>query len=304
MKKVLVTGASGFIGSDCLAPLLARGYEVHAVSSRPGGQLEQRDVHWHQADLTAGQSAELLESVRPTHLLHLAWYTAPGAFWTSTENLHWVRASLELLRSFAECGGLRVVFAGSCAEYEWKYDVYSEESTPLVPATLYGACKHGLHTIFEAYARQAGLNAAWGRIFFLYGPNEHPQRLVASVIRSLLRNEPAQCSHGRQIRDLLFSKDVAEAFVALLDSEVTGSVNIGSGTPVALKDVVVRIGEKLGRQELIQLGAQAAPAGEPPVLVADIARLREEVGWHPRYDLDQGLDATIRWWTDHGEMKS
>src|SRR5207245_614301 len=84
------------------------------------------------------------------------------------------------------------------------------------------ACKLALASLLEAYAGQTGLSQAWARIFFLYGPREHPKRLVSSVIRSLLRGERARCSHGQQIRDYLHVEDAAGALVALLESEVTG----------------------------------------------------------------------------------
>jgi nucleoside-diphosphate-sugar epimerase len=212
-----------------------------------------------------------------------------------------VQASLDLFEAFASRGGKRVVAAGSCAEYEWGSDEpCSEATTPLNPATLYGACKHGLRIMLEAYAAQMGLSTAWGRIFFLYGPREYETRLVASVIRSLLRNESARCSHGRQVRDLLYVEDVADAFVHLLDSDVTGAINIASGTPIELKDVINEIGEKLNRPDLIELNAVTAPANEPRQLVADVTRLSEELGWRPKHDLHDGLNKTIVWWQQSG----
>jgi nucleoside-diphosphate-sugar epimerase len=152
--------------------------------------------------------------------------------------------------------------------------------------------------MLDAFAAQSGLSAAWGRVFFPYGPHEYPERLVAYVIRSLLRAEPARCSHGNQLRDLLYVADVAGAFVALLESSVTGAVNIGSGRPIALKEVVYKIAQKLQRPELVQLGAVAASADDPPLLVADVTRLSDEVRWQPEYDLDSGLDRTIAWWRE------
>lgn len=304
MKRVLLTGATGFIGRHCLPSLVARGYEVHAVSSK--AQRENApDVHWHQADLLdSTQIAELVTRVQPSHLLHLAWFAVPGKYWTSPENLRWVQASLDLLQAFASCGGQRVVSAGTCAEYDWEYGYCSEEVTPLAPSTLYGVCKHSLQIMLDAFAKQTGLSAAWGRIFFLYGPHEYPNRLVASVIRSLLQGEPARCSHGNQIRDFLYVQDTAEAFVALLESETTGPVNIASGRPITLKEVVFQIAEKLDRQGLVHLNAVPAPAGEPRLLVADVNRLTSEVGWSPKYDLRAGLESTIEWWQQNAAEAS
>ena len=305
MNRVLVTGATGFIGLPCLPLLVERGYQVHAVSSRASdarGFAMARDecgegITWHQADLMdAGQTAGLVEAVRPTHLLHLAWYVVTGKFATAIENFRWVQASLELLRRFHEHGGSRVVMAGSSYEYDWRHGYCVEAVTPTVPATYYGACKLALAQLLDGFATQSGLSHAWPRIFFLYGPREHPKRLVSSVIRSLLLGEPARCSHGRQIRDYLHVQDVADALVALLHSDVRGSINIGSGIPVTLREIVSRIATKLDQSPLVQFGAIPSHPHDSPLVVADVTRLAEEVKWRPRYDLDRGLDATIAWW--------
>jgi nucleoside-diphosphate-sugar epimerase len=299
MKKVLITGAAGFIGRHCLPILLTRGYEVHAADSRSPAE-NMPDVHWHQVDLLDSlEVCRLMSEVRPTHLLHFAWFTAPGEYWDSLENLRWVRGSLDLLQSLAEYDGVRIVMAGSCAEYDWQYGYCSEQVTPLVPATLYGTCKHSLQIMLEASARQAGLSAAWGRIFFLYGPHEHPSRLIPSVIISLLKGEPARCSHGNQVRDFLYVEDVADAFTALLESNVTGPVNIASGCPIALRDIIYKLADKIGRRDLIQLGVLPVSEHEPHLLVADVRRLTNEVGWLPRHDLNTGLESTVDWWKDH-----
>lgn len=295
LKKVLLTGAGGFIGRHCLPILRDAGFEVHALS-RAAHETGQ-GVQWHVVNLFEDGAAEmLLAEVRPTHLLHLAWYAEPGRYWTAPENFQWVRASLALLQAFAAQGGQRVVMAGTCAEYDWRHGWCSEAVTPLAPTTVYGTCKHTLQAMLAAYSRQYGLSSAWGRIFFLYGPHEHPSRLVSSVIRSLLRGEPALCSSGEQVRDFLHVADVASAFIALLDSDVQGSVNIASGEAVAIRDLVERISAKLGHPELLRLGARPTPVEEPPLLLADVRRLKKELGWQPTIGLDSGLDDAIAWW--------
>ncbi len=296
MKQVLLTGAGGFVGRHCLQELLARGYKVHATSRTPpaGGQ---DNISWYRVDLLDGRQIEdLLARVRPSHLLHLAWDTTPRLYWTSADNLRWLQASLDLVQAFVRHGGQRIVFAGTCAEYDWSHGYCCERITPLIPATLYGSCKHALRLIVEPYLAQHNTSCAWGRLFFLYGPHEHPQRMVPSVIRALLAKQPAPCTHGRQLRDFLFVADAASALTALLDSDLHGPVNVASGEPIALKDLALRIGERLGRPDLVQLGRLAAPPDEPPILLANITRLTRELSWSPRHGLDKGLRQTIEWW--------
>ena len=290
--KVLVTGGRGFIGQHCLPQLLAKGYDVHAVSSSP--QNSTVGVQWHQANLLdVTQIAPLLRTVSPSHLLHLAWYTEHGKYWTSRKNLNWVQASLSLMHEFAESGGQRFVAAGTCAEYDWAYDICDEVSTPCRPATLYGAAKYSTHLLLESWSMHSSLSSAWGRIFNVYGPGEHPSRLVPSVIHSLLGGEPALCTNGEHERDFMYVEDVAAACVILLNSDVRGAVNIASGESVPLKDVVYTIAQQLGRRDLVRMGAVPCNVNEPVNLIADISRLQYEVGFRPSYKLKQGIALTI-----------
>ena len=295
MKRVLLTGATGFIGQYAIAPLVARGFEVHAVSSRQLGVLE--GVHSHCANLLDNkETASLMAEIRPTHLLHFAWYAEPGKFWRSPENFRWLEASIALLRHFREAGGQRVVMAGTCAEYDWDYGYCSEAVTPCRPATTYGVCKNALQETLHAYCAEEKLSSAWGRIFFLYGSNEHPARLVSSIITSLLRGEIARCTHGNQLRDFMHVEDVASAFVALLDSAVEGPVNIASGCPASLREVVLAAADYIGARERVQFGAITAPENDPPLLVGDNRRLLNEVVWNQRRDLRVGIEQTVDWW--------
>ena len=310
MKRVLITGATGYIGRWSAPPLLARGYEVHAAGSREAGAdnplpVELEGVSYHAVDLFDRQAVDqLIDRVKPTHLLHFAWNATPGVYWTTPENFRWVSASLTLLESFQRAGGERAVMAGSCAEYDWaQAAVCHEFDTPLATdgartATPYATAKIALQKMLESYGRQEKLSTAWGRIFFQYGPYEHPGRLVASVINALLEGREAECSPGKQTRGFLHTADVGDAFVALLDSDVQGPVNIGEDTPVKIAELVQTIGEIMQRPDLIGLGKRPAPANEPPLLLPDLHRLRDEVGWRSGRPLREGLESVVKWWTE------
>ncbi len=302
MSRVLVTGASGFIGRHCLPTLIDHGHTVHAVARRPLAGVDG-DIHWHAVDLLDSVArAALVASVKPTHLLHLAWYAEPGQYWTSEANFRWVSASLDLLDRVHQSGGRRAVLAGSCAEYANSTEPCHENLTPLMPASAYGVCKSALGTLAQSWSQRSGVAVAAGRVFHLYGPHEHSQRLVPSIVRALLAGEPADCTAGTQRRDYLSVVDVAAAFVALLESTASGAVNIGSGLPVSVADLAREIARQIGRPELLRLGAR--PMGdEPALIVADLGRLRTEVGWVPGRTLNEGLADTIAWWRRQAEFK-
>ncbi|MFA5771259.1 MAG: NAD(P)-dependent oxidoreductase [Thermoplasmata archaeon] len=300
MRRVIVTGAKGFIGRHSIQYLRDKNFEVHCVTTKNASVNDDKGVMWHRLDLLNEKECyDLFSTVRPSHLLHFAWYTEHGKYWTSDRNHDWVNASMSMLKHFKEFNGKRATFAGTCAEYDWGFGLCSEDTTPIMPKTRYGRCKNSLRQTAESFCKQYDISFSWGRIFHLFGPNEQPSRLVPSVILSLLNNNEAKCTDGTQIRDFLYSEDVASAFVSLLESSVDGAVNIASGEPVSVHDLVGKIGQKIGKVKLIRFGALPQPKDEPPLIVADIRKLKSEVCWKPKYDLEQGLDRTIEWWREH-----
>jgi nucleoside-diphosphate-sugar epimerase len=294
MKRLLVTGATGFIGRACLGPALAAGYEVHALTRRRPGDAEPK-VNWHEADFFDRAAVDgLLDDIRPSHALHLAWETAHGAYWTAPSNLDWLAASVSFVAKFAALGGRRFVAAGTCAEYAWG------DPAPLVegrskeaPHTLYGAAKLAQGAALEA-ARQGGVSTASGRVFFGYGPFEDARRLVPYVCGQVSRGEPAICGSGGPIRDFLHVRDIGAGFLALLESEIEGACNISSGQGISLREIVERLGEASGRRDLLRFDASRDRPDDVAALIGDNSRLRA-TGWRPQTSLELGLVEVYRW---------
>lgn len=314
MTKVLLTGATGFLGRHVLAALLDAGHEVHAVSrSRPdhaastlaahaeGDGTERRVATWHAADLASPGGADgLLARVAPEALVHMAWYVEHGRYWHARENVLWTEATLRLLREFVDAGGRRAVLAGTCAEYEWSPSngPYDERRSPLNPATMYGIAKDATRRVAERLAADAGIELAWARVFMPYGPDEPSERLLASVIAALLAGTPAPVSSGEQIRDFMYVADLGRAFAALLDSPVQGPVNVASGRGASVRELVELAAGEVGRPELIRWGSVPSREGDPAELVADVTRLRTEVGFAPSVGLGEGVRRTVSWWRE------
>jgi nucleoside-diphosphate-sugar epimerase len=296
MKKVFVTGATGFLGKNILPILIDKEFEVHAVYNS-SQTVSHHSVQWHQADLMNKKNvSNLMKEIKPEYLIHLAWYVTPGKWAIAPQNLDWVEVSINLIKEFHNNGGKRLVSAGSGLEYDWRYGYCNEELTPANPATFYGVCKNSLKNMIEEYSKLVGLSSAWGRIFFLYGPYENEKRLIAYVINSLLKGEEAKCSHGNQVRDFLHAYDAANALVFLLENNFEGTVNIASGEPIKLKELMLIAAKKLGKENLLKLGAIPAAASDTDLVVADVNKLKNELGWQQKYTNASGIADTIEWW--------
>ena len=295
MKRVLVTAAGGFVGRHCLAPLIARGYDVHGVSRRARHADIAEPITWHAADLLDDAATEaVVDRVQPTHLLHLAWVTTHGDYWHSEANTHWLAASLVLVRAVVRAGAGRIVAVGTCAEYDWTHGPCIEHVTPARPTTRYGQTKDELRGLIEAASDEHGFAFAWARLFYLFGPHEQPQRLVPTIITRLHRRQAVALGSGEARRDYLYVKDAGEALAAVVDSAVTGAVNIASGAATPIRTIAEHIAHRYDAADLLRFGALPDRDGEPDEIVADVTRLRDAVGFSPRYALDAALDETIR----------
>ena len=267
MKRIAITGSTGFIGRFVAPILKEKGYAVYPLRialSNPEAILAT------------------LKTIRPDTLLHLAWETTPGVYWHAPSNLDWLKSSLDLIEAFALNGGKRAVIAGSCAE--------------ITPSTLYGASKESLRLCCENFLSRQNVSFAWGRIFTPYGPHEKGERLVPSLIQKLLDEQTFHCSAQEHVRDFLFVEDVAAAFAALVDSTVLGTVDIGSGEGIRIGDLALHIARHLDAEGRLTCGSAPESPDNPSTLIANTKKLTHEVGFQPKYSLQEGIQKTITWW--------
>jgi len=290
--KLLLTGASGFIGQHVLNGLQQRGIETVMLGRRRASNSSFAE--FIEADLLAvADFSALVKQSQATHLLHLAWYAEHGKFWNSPLNLRWVDATARLVEAFCEAGGCKVVVAGSCAEYDWSQGYCRETNTPLNPATFYGTAKDAARRLVMASCALHQVPCAWGRVFLLFGSGENRARLLPSLIDVFRGQRPPFGVNAPAYRDFLHASDVASAFITLLHSGENGAYNICSGQPTQLEEVVRVLARLLHADPQTILKLSAARPGEPPLLVGDNDQLKK-LGWQPALSLTQGLEQIVR----------
>jgi nucleoside-diphosphate-sugar epimerase len=292
---VLATGGSGFLGRHCLEALVRNGFRVHAVSRTSRSDHPADKIVWHNLDLLSrGPVERLIATLRPTHLLHLAWVTTPDAYRYAPENLDWLDASLALVRSFGEHGGQRFVGVGSSAEYDVAAGACVEDSTPIRPVSVYGQCKAAFWMATQACAQRYGFSSAWGRVFLPYGPGDEPHRLIPSLLAALAAGRPINVTDGSQVRDFVCAADVAEVLVRLLATvEAKGAYNVGTGRGIAVQQVIEWVADHFRARELVHFGVRPRRDDEPPSLVADMAKIERVLGWRAPTSIESGLERLL-----------
>lgn len=292
MKRVLVTGATGLIGKYAIQPLLDLGFEVFAVSSKDA-KCKIQNAKCIKADLLDfGDIKRIFEEVKPEYLLHFAWDTTPGVYLESNINFDWIKASLEMLKQFKANGGKRAVFAGTCFEYDFVEEPLNETTTRLNPTSTYAKCKTYLNGLATLYSFKNDISFGWGRIFYVYGENEHEKRLVPHVIKSLRENKEVKITSGELKRDYMFAGDIAAGFVAFLNSDAQGSVNICTGEAPKIKEIVDYIAQKFDKKHLVKYVDDCA--NQPKIIVGDNTRLSTEIKFTPEHTLISGLEKMIK----------
>lgn len=270
-RNIIVTGGTGFVGRQILRTLQGNDSKIAVIIRSQNSTLNNAlppQVESRMVDDLFSESitslVELLDGFDT--LVHAAWYTEPGKYLESTENLQCLVGTVQLAKAFAQAGGRRFIGIGTCFEYD-PTPGYLTVQTPLVPNTLYAACKASAFHVLSHLFPKAGVEFTWCRLFYLYGEGEDSRRLVPYIRHQLSKGQVAELSSGRQIRDFLdvFKAGAMIASIALSDR--TGAINICSGIPITVRQLAERIADEYGRRDLLKFGARPDNSFDPPCVV-------------------------------------
>ena len=286
--KVVVTGATGFLGEPCLELLSERGHEVLAVSRQVAPASLKPGVRWCRADLGALETYRgALAEFQPEAALHLAWEGIPD--FSLQKCLSNLQSGVVFGNAALEAGCRHLVVAGSCWEYGRVSGLVTEDTTPVSPG-IFGASKNAQHSLLRALFEGAGASVAWSRIFFVFGPAQRAASLVPVICRSILAGEPPALRTPAAMNDFLYVDDAASALVRLLETKAAGVFNIGSGVGTRADEVAGLLLRIAGRENVFGGSKEGDNSGAG--FYGDLSRIRE-LGWTPSVSLEEGLRRTL-----------
>jgi len=271
--RLFVTGAAGFIGSEVCRQAQAAGYQVlplfrpHRLGSPP----------WEE-----------IEAFKPDVAIHCAWIATPGIYVDSPENLLLKEQSIELFRGLSRVGVRHFVGCGTCAEYAPSEADLTEDTSLVGPASPYAQAKHELHLALQRISTECGTGLSWMRIFYPYGPAEHPNRLISSMLRGFKIGERVEIRSPQAIRDYVHVSDVASALLHCALRRASGCFNVGTGEGVLLGKLESMVATLAGRPLQDDSTTRVGDSTESVRVVALTDKLTS-LGWKPLCDLRRGL---------------
>lgn len=289
-KKVLVTGATGLIGKELIAPLKNAGFDIYAITIDETNP--NNGVHWLKGSLFDDSFIkQTMADIKPEYLLNMAWATT-GDYLKSNINYNFLTAGINLIQQFAKNGGKRAVYAGTCFEYAFKDISLKEDDALDANKTTYTFCKNQLHQIVERFCESNDISFGYGRIFYVYGRGEDKTRLTGMIIDKLSNNEEIIIKSGLLVKDYMYAKDISGAFAKFLDSSVTGPVNICTGKGVSIRDYALEIARQSSQEDLLKFVDDCV--GQPAFIVGDNIRLSQEVGYKLQYNLQTAIKEILK----------
>lgn len=268
---MLVTGASGFVGTQIVKQLQQNGHALRLVAragaaSRLAGQTPDADII--QCDDVFAQTPQWWEQACKgvDAIIHAAWYVNPADYLDSEQNAACISGTFKMAQGAAVARVQHFVGLGTCMEYALPSEQLSIDS-PTAPATVYGACKLALFTILDGFFEATDVQFSWCRLFYLFGEGENDKRLYPYLHRCLAAGKPATLGAGTQLRDYLDVAVAGAAIADVVDTGQVGAINVCSGRPVSIRAFAESIADRYGRRDLLEFGVHQPHPRDPAAVV-------------------------------------
>ena len=276
MKRILITGGTGFVGRQVVRSLSKKDVEMTLVV-RNGKENAVKDIACVKKIITSQNIfvenrhwwANACKGI--DIVIHAAWHVEPGQYLESEKNVDCLIGSLELVRGAACAKVARFIGVGTCFEYELSESRLSIQ-TPLKPLTTYAAAKTSLFTFGSTYLPARGTDFVWVRLFYLYGEGEDERRLVPYVRGKISKGETAELTEGKQIRDYMDVSKAGDQIAELALGTEVGPVNICSGLAMTVRELAEKIAKEYGRPDLLSFCRKDENINDPPCVYGEPMR--------------------------------
>lgn len=300
-KKILVTGGAGFIGSHLVDRLIREGYEVSVIDNLSTGKKENlnKDASFFDFDIRSLKIADVFSEVKPEIVYHLAAQIKVGKSLEQPGQDAEINilGGLNILENCKRFGAEKIVFFSSVGIYGDTKELPIKETHFLNPISPYSIAKLSLEKYLDFYRTQ-GLNSSVLRFSNVFGPRQSHSTeggVVSIFIDKVLRKEkPAIFGDGKQTRDFLYIDDAVEAAIKVLDSSSPLAYNAGVNREVSITDLLRTIARLINQEEIYPIFLPERK-GEIIKSRVDYAKIKRELGWQPKYNLEEGLQKTIEW---------
>lgn len=279
--RIFVTGGSGFIGASFIKQAIRSGHEV--LSLEKPSCLESFSI-------------EAVRSFAPDAVMHCAWITSPSSYENSPYNIILKELSLKFFNSMIDNNVKQFICCGTCAEYKQSNMLLYEDESIIEPQSLYAKAKADLYKEMIISQKKSDTKITWARIFFPYGPGEHPDRLISSIIKAIQLRQKMQLRSPHAIRDYIHVEDVATALLCLCEKKVNGIFNIGTGIGTSLsniqKNIEILMNTRNGQKQIIA-DMLSKDNNTDDKIVASVKKI-SALGWKHRYSINSGLETYMQ----------
>ncbi len=308
-KNILVTGASGFIGSHVAQRMVKENARV-AIIARENSDLWRlneirHDIAVCRTDIRDFEKLNAcINRIMPDYVFHMAAYGVDSRQkdWSTAAQTN-ILGTVNLMKSLKQAGCEKFLHIGSCMEYGDKQEIVSEDAV-LEPFNIYGSTKAAATIMAHQLAAEAGIDIVTLRAFGIFGENEGSHKFFPHIILSLLKGSRVDLTACEQYRDYCYIENIIDGFVlAASDIKCNNAVfNIGSGTVHQLNYYVDMVYELMKNNTKPNYGAIPYRSNEVWKPRPDIGKIRNVLNWEPKIPLKDGLNKTIAWYERNIEL--